>query len=369
MARNSSKQKREKNIKKIEGMGNQVYSQVSKKRNPNMSIPVRSLRNTWFDEKEGILKIGDKKQKRFFLNLAHTRKFMQSMLVAAEAKKLIKSGKTTSIRDIYYILKHSIAGTKENTFEEQSESDPIIEDLEVQLDILREDLHLFASNRGALVGNITIVDSGDTIDARRMGSGGWSIPSIVESDVIQFKNCEAEYILFVEKDAMWRRLNEDKFWKKHNCILIHGQGMAPRGVRRLLHRLNKELKLPIIVFVDNDPWGLYIYSVVKQGSINLAYESKRMAVPEARFVGLSSFDQEKYGLSKNVSIKLNEQDIKRSKEMMAYEWFKKKDWQDEIKHMLKKGVKLELEALSNKGISFVSEKYLPEKIAKKEFLT
>jgi hypothetical protein len=34
------------------------------------------------------------------------------------------------------------------------------------------------------------------------------------------------------------------------------------------------------VLVDNDPWGLYIYSVLKQGSINLAYESMRMAVPE-----------------------------------------------------------------------------------------
>ena len=57
-------------------------------------------------------------------------------------------------------------------------------------------------------------------------------------------------------------------------------GQAARGARRLLQRMSTELKLPIYVLVDNDPWGLYIYSVLKQGSINLAYESMRMAVPD-----------------------------------------------------------------------------------------
>jgi len=46
----------------------------------------------------------------------------------------------------------------------------------------------------------------------------------------------------------------------------------------------------VYVLVDNDPWGYYIYSVVKQGSINLAFESERMAIPKAKFIGLSSGD-------------------------------------------------------------------------------
>lgn len=219
-----------------------------------------------------------------------------------------------------------------------------------------------------MVGNVTITDSGDTIDCRKMGSGGWSIPSIVEEDIVQFKKCEAKFILLVEKDAVWRRLNEDKFWKTENCILIHGQGQPPRGVRRLLYRMVNELKLPLYVFVDNDPWGYYIYSVVKQGSINLAYESERMAVPQARFLGLSSFDAEYYGLPQNVMIRLDEGDIRRAKELIAYPWFESKPWQKEIKNMLRLGMKLELEALSAKGISFVTKTYLPEKIRKKQYL-
>jgi len=354
--------------KKIVDLAENSVKSIDKYESPAISLPIRTLSNVSFDEKEGLIKLGDKKQSRTFFNIGQAKKFMQTVLIASACKDLIGTGKTTSIRDLYYMTKHTIGDTKENTFDDQVESDPIIEDLEVALDSLREELHLFASNRGAMVGNITVVDSGDTIDLRKMGSGGWSIPSIMEKDVVQFKNCEAKFVLMVEKDAVWRRLNEDKFWRTHNCILIHGQGMAPRGVRRLLWRLNKELKLPVYVFVDNDPWGFYIYSVIKQGSINLAYESKRMAVPDAKFIGLSSYDQEKYNLPKNVTIKLSDVDKKRIKEIKAYPWFQKKTWQDELDYMVKKGVKLELEALSKRGISFVTNTYLPEKINKKEWL-
>jgi len=331
--------------------------------NPAIDIPVRSLANVAFNGESKIIEMGDRTQQRTFFNLNMAKRFMQTLLVAGECRKLLSQNKTTSIRDLYYMVKHTIPGTSEETFEDQNtESDPVIEDLEVTLDSLREELHLFASNRGSLVGEITIVDSGDRINARRLGSGGWSVPSIVEPEVIQFEKCEAEFILLIEKDAVWRRFNEDKFWRKHKCIMVTGQGQPPRGVRRLCHRLATELKLPVYVLVDNDPWGYYIYSVVKQGSIGLAYESRRMAIPSARFVGLSSFDREKFKIPANVTISLNKEDIGRAKQILGYPWFQKKEWQKEIQQMLKSGVKMELEALSAKDISFITRKYLPQKI-------
>jgi DNA topoisomerase-6 subunit A len=131
----------------------------------------------------------------------------------------------------------------------------------------------------------------------------------------------------------------------------------------------KELSLPVYVFVDNDPWGYYIYSVVKQGSINLAFESQRMAIPEARFIGLSAFDKDRFGLSDNVTIKLDKNDISRAKQIRAYDWFKDhRAWQKEIKKLLSNGFKMELEALSNRGLSFVSEEYLPKKIKDKDWI-
>ena len=214
-----------------------------------------------------------------------------------------------------------------------------------------------------------LIDDGDEIDCSRMGSGGYSIPSIVEANVIKFKSCDAKFILHVEKDTVWRRFNEDKFWRKYNCLLTHGGGQPPRGVRRMLHRLHHELKLPIYCLLDNDPWGYYIYSVLKQGSINLAYESKRMAIPEAKFLGLRSRDYDRCQLSQSVQIALNDTDVKRAKQIAAYPWFaEKKAWQKEIAAMLTNGFKLEVESLISKDISYVTETYTPERIEEADWL-
>ena len=234
--------------------------------------------------------MGDATAGRELFNLNQAKQFMQTMLHASTIKDLIDADKSSSLRGMFYKAKHTVAGTKENTFDTQDESDPILEDLEVTLGVLREELHIFADNRGAMVGNITVVDKGDEIDCRRMGSGGYAIPSIVEPDVIEFKKCDAEFVLHVEKGTVWNRFNEDRFWEDHNCILTHGGGQPPRGVRRLLQRFNQELKLPIICLLDCDPWGHYIYSVIKQGSITLAFESTRLAIPEAKFLGIRAKD-------------------------------------------------------------------------------
>jgi DNA topoisomerase-6 subunit A len=313
--------------------------------------------------------MGDRTNRRELFTLNQARIYMQTLLAGSGCSRLIRQGKSTSIRGLYYLLKHTIEGTKEETFNDQMESDAVIEDLEVLVGAIREELHLAAENRGAMVGMIQFNDSGDDIDCSRLGSGGYSIPSIVEPNRIQFKKCQAKFILHVEKGTVWQRFNEDKFWRKHQCILTHGGGQPPRGVRRLLYRMHHELSLPVYCLLDNDPWGYYIYSVLKQGSINLAFESQRMAIPEAKYVGLRSFDYDRCGLQSNVTIKLNDQDRKRAIQIAKYPWFAdKKPWQAEIKKMLDNGFKLEVESLVSKDISYVSETYVPERLAAKDWL-
>jgi len=354
--------------KKLSKLGDEVHAQFAKVKNPDINLPIRALSNIYFDEKKNLIRLGDKVSHRTYLNVAHTRKFMQTMMVAAECKKIIDQGVTISIRDLYYALKRTIPETNENTFEEQSESDPIIEDIEAALNTLREKLNLKADRKGYLAGPIKIVDGRDTIDAGKMGSSGWGIPSNVEPEKIIFKESTAKYVLVIEKDAVWQRLNEDRYWEKHQCLIITGKGQPDRGTRRIINRLHNELNLPVYVLTDSDPWGYYIYSVIKQGSINLSFLSDRLGTPKARFIGLTTKDVDKYQIPKNVTIKLNKGDHKRSKEMLDYRWFKPKEWQSEIKHMLQMDYKLELEALSAKGVRFISEVYLPDKIKNKDFL-
>ena len=362
-------QKDKETLAKLNDMANDVVKAASRKRDPQVEIPLRSLSNVSFNQSRKIIEMGKKKTLRQLFNLSQAKSFMQTMLVGSGAKQLIEDGKTSSIRSMFYMLKHTIPGTKEETFNDQGECDPIIEDCEVLLESLREELHLFAQKRGDMVGELVINDSGDEIDCSRMGSGGYGVPSIVEPDVIQFKKCNARFVLHVEKDTVWQRFNEDKFWRKYHCILTHGAGQPPRGVRRMLYRLHNELKLPVYCLLDNDPWGYYIYSVLKQGSINLAFESQRMAIPDAKYIGLRSIDFERCKLSDSVKIALNENDRKRAMQIANYPWFaKKKAWQKEIQKMISNGFKLEVEALVSRDISYVTEQYVPERMAEGDFL-
>ena len=349
---------------KLQGLADSVVGQAGNQVDPFVDIPIRALSNVEFNTKSRFIEMGDKTQRRNFFNYGQAKRFMQTMLVASKCKnELVDAGKTGSIRSMFYLCKHTIKGTNENTFDGQEESDSVIEDLEVAVDALREQLGVYADTKGAMVGELVFIDSGDTIDATRLGTGGYAIPSIVEPDVIQFKKCNAEFVLHVEKGTVWRRFVEDRFWEKHNCILTHGGGQPPRGVRRLLYRLHDELKLPIYTLLDNDPWGYYIYSVIKQGSINLAFESQRMAVPDAKFIGVSSFDYQRFDLSDDVKIELDANDIKRAKQILNYPWFTgKRPWEKEVRQMLKNGFKMEVEAMCSKYLTFVTDEYTPARL-------
>lgn len=358
-----------KTLGQIVQLADGVVKAAAARRDPYLDVPSRTLSNVRYNRSKGFLEMGKNANRRHLFNLNQAKAYMQSMLVASKCKMLLDAGKTASLRALFYAAKHTIEGAREETFDDQSECDGMIEDMEVTINALREELHLYAEKRGDVVGEITVVDRGDEIDCTRMGSGGYGIPSIVEPEVVQFKRCDAKFVLHVEKGTVWQRFNEDKFWRKHHCILTHGNGQPPRGVRRLLHRLHNELGLPVYCLLDNDPWGYYIYSVIKQGSINLAYESKRMAIPEARYLGLRSKDFEECGLSGSVKISLNDTDRKRARQIAKYPWFaQKKPWQKEIARLLENGFKLEVESLVSKDISYVTEEYTPARLRDRDWL-
>ncbi len=353
-------------LEKLKEFGNQLYEQIMRGESPSFKIPTRSKANVSFAVEKMKLKLGEKMSLRKFLNYAHTRKFMQSTMVAAACEEYIKSGRTVGKRELYYNLKHSLPNSKQNTFEDDTESGAVLDDLEAALNILREQFHVVAKGRGSIYGDLDLRQAGDEFSCKGLGRGGWVIPGYTED--VEFLNCNADFILAVENDAMMNRLIEEKVWKKLNCLLVTGEGMFPRGVRRFIKRMHDELKLPVIAFVDGDPWGFYIYSVLKYGSIQLAHLSDRYAVPEAKYVGMTMDDIDEYQLQ-GVTEKLKDVDKKRIKEELEYPWFKhSKEWMRQLKLMLEKGVRIEQQALANKSISFVADTYLPEKIEAEKFL-
>src|SRR5262249_35595078 len=128
---------------KITGLADDVETKANAGREPIIKVPVRAKSNTIWNKRRGILEMGDNKADRQLFNLNQAKQYMQTLLHASSIKELINREKTLTLRGMFYAAKHFVAGTKENTFETQDESDPILEDLEVALTVLREELHVF----------------------------------------------------------------------------------------------------------------------------------------------------------------------------------------------------------------------------------
>ena len=357
--------------KKLEELGKKMVIEVQKEDSPTFETPLRTKSNTIYDEGIGCLRLGSKRELRKFLSVAQARTFMQTVAIAAKTKRFIHEDLHTSIRGLFYQLKFSLGeDLDEELFTEQSESNALIEDLEVALGIMREDLHLTTDRKGVVAGAMTVEDTfggeKNVIDCSKQGRSGWMIPSDVDNGM-EIKNVDADYVLVVEKDALWQRLNEDKFWKKENCILITPKGQASRGTRRLLRKL-ADKKLPVYCFMDCDAWGWYIYWTIKTGSMNLAYLGRDFAVPESRFIGVTMNDIKDYDFLEKLTIRAKDVDIKRAEEMLGYPWINRhREWVENLKLVLKTKKKLEQDALQGKRLTFVGE-YVKEKIEKKRWL-
>jgi len=366
----------ERTVERLKHLGQKIKKQLEDPEEGDLTIEtqVRSKSNVEYDEEKGRLALGDSYSTRKFLNISHARKFMQTLMVASKTKELVERGRTASIREIYYQLKHSVPGLDENTFEDQDESNNVVVDIETATGAIREDLHLFAEPKGRLFGPIKINDSGDIIDGMNMGTSGMAINSIV--DHFEFVECNADKILVVETSAMVNRLVEEDFHKEQDAIIIGTGGQPARGARRLLNMMHNELDLPVYVFTDGDPWGYYIYSVLKSGSMSLAFQSDRLSIPDAKLIGMTMEDIEEYGLehvTEDLKGKSGDnggptKDYKRINDVMDYEWMQTDEWQKQFQKMLDKGVRVEQQALASQSLEFVANTYLPEKIENDEYL-
>jgi len=357
--------------KKLEEMGVKMVKQIDGGDGPTFETVLRTKSNTIYDEGVGCLRTGNKTETRKFLSVAQARTFMQTVAIASKTRKFLKEDLHTSIRGLFYQLKFSLGeDMDEDIFSEQAESNALIEDLEVALGIKREDLNLTTDRKGFVAGPIVIKDKfgGDetVIDGTKQGRSGWAIPSDVDNGM-EIEEVDADFVLIVEKDALWQRLNEDKFWKKENCILITPKGQSTRGTRRLLRKL-ADRKMPQYYLMDCDAWGWYIYWTIKTGSMNLAYLGRDFAVPEAKFIGVTMQDIKDYDFLDKLTIKAKDVDIKRAEEMLGYPWINRHpEWVKELKEVLKTKKKIEQDALQGQRLTFVGE-YIKEKISKKKWL-
>ncbi|WP_052886021.1 DNA topoisomerase IV subunit A [Thermoproteus uzoniensis] len=359
-------------LKRLEEWGAELAKSALSLKEPVMEIPARTLSNTIWDEKARMLRLGPEKIHRRFLDVKESRRFMQTVLMLRLIVDAIRADVYPTIRDLYYNGKHTIVFKdplgrvhRENTWDEQAESNGVIEDIEVATNILREEMGISADVKGKVVGPIVVRSQGYELDASKFGETALSLP--VNVDALEIVKVEASYVLVIEKDAIFQRLVREKFWSQENAVLITAKGMPDRATRRFVKRLNEEYRLPVYVLTDGDPYGIYIYSVYKSGSIKLSYESERLATPKAKFLGVAPLDIERYKIPDQFVIRATDRDIKRAQELLKYPWFQNDVWKKELEYFLKTKKKVEIEALSAHGLKYLHD-YIKDKIRGNKFI-
>ena len=169
----------------------------------------------------------------------------------------------------------------------------------------------------------------------------------------------------IETGGMFDRLVENGFDESARCALIHLKGQPARSTRRIIKRMNEEWNLPVLVFLDGDPWSYRIYASIAYGAIKTAHISEYLATPSAVYLGIRAGDIESYDLPAD---DLSSKDIQALNAELSDPRFADAEWQDEIKLMLELGKKAEQQSLAKYGLDFVTETYLPAEKAKAQGL-
>lgn len=333
-------------------------------RNPesaSFSIPSRSGDNIGFDEDTELVLLGRQRMERQFRNLSSVKSVQQlTQLMKILHEVLVRDIHSTK-RDLFY--------QDVNTFDTQTTSDNLIEDLGALLGVTRTSMNVTASSKGIVIGHIDFTEKGDFIDCRRMGSGKSITPNINDIDNLQ---SDAEFVLVVEKDAIFNRLAEDQFYDYVPSIIITAKGQPDMATRMFIKKINDELKLPILAIMDADVYGFEILRVYSVGSKALSFEASNLAVPNIKWLGLLPADLEEssgFGIPKDVHLKMTKSDEHRTKLLLEEEFVKRKPaWKNQIQKLLDLGVKAEIQALNARDPQFITNHYLPTKIEAGDFI-
>jgi len=352
-------------VEQIQTEAKQIYNKILRKRTPSLKFPVRSLSNVIYQPRKGYFQIKGKKKERT-LTVGTVKTFAQTLRMMAFSKELVETDDIATKREAYYVSKN----WEETRFNEQPESDAVMEDVEALFRVNREQLGFIPEEKGGdVAGQLTVIDhdreTGEElrIDCTRFGSGAYSIPISVEG--LGFET-GAEFILAIETAGMFQRLVKHAYWRTANCILVSLGGVPTRACRRFIRRLADDQKLLVYVFVDGDPYGYSnIYRTLKVGSGNAAHLNEFFCVPQARFLGVTPYDITEYDLPTHP---LKAVDVKRAKDALKNDPFVRHhtQWQEALQLQIKMGVRVEQQALAKHGLNYVIDEYLPQKMANRE---
>ncbi|CAI9098097.1 OLC1v1034680C1 [Oldenlandia corymbosa var. corymbosa] len=325
----------------------------------SLTVPSRSAANQLYVPELDRIVLKDKTSIRPYANVSTVRKTAITTRIMQLIYQLCLKNIHVTKRDLFY--------TDVKLFQDQTQSDAVLDDVSCILGCTRSSLNVVAAEKGVVVGRLMFSDNGDMIDCTKMGMGGKAIPPNI--DRVGDMSSDALFILLVEKDAAYMRLAEDRFYNRFPCIIVTAKGQPDVATRLFLRKMKMELKLPVLALVDSDPYGLKILSVYGCGSKNMSYDSSNLTTPDIKWLGIRPSDLDKYKIPEQCRLPMTEQDIKTGKDLLEEDFVKKNPgWVEELNLMVKSKQKAEIQALSSFGFQYLSEVYLPLKLQQQDWL-
>lgn len=274
-------------------------------RRPVLTATKCSLDNANYDPKVGYLTPGDKKVLTE-LNVSSVKKMSRTIFMLELILRNLDVGATNTKRELYYISKGEIKHDphlKPLDFEDQNESDEIIDFICEMLECYREDLNCFANDRGGqtyskqLVVIETMPDGTKaTIDLSKLGTAPFQPKNRPQSLKLKAKS-KIDFCLVVESEGTANTLVNSGFTKRNPCILLGAQGVPSNAVRGWTKLIQDQLEIPCYFFGDLDAYTLQnIFRTLKAGSAASLIRNADFSAPEVQFLGVLPEDIAKYDL-------------------------------------------------------------------------
>jgi DNA topoisomerase-6 subunit A len=321
------------------------------------------------------------------LNVSSVQKLARTVFLLEILLNNVQTGAVNTKRELYYMAKGLVKqnpSMKPIDFDDQPESDSIIDFITDMLEAYREEMNCFANDRGGQTYSQQLVvtetlpdDTKAVIDLSSLGTTPFQPKNKPQSLKLKAKK-KIDFCLVVESEGTANTLVSNGFTKRNKCILMGAQGVPSNGVRGWCKLIQDQLKVPIYFFGDLDAYTMQnIFRTLKAGSAASLVRNSDFSAPDVKFLGVLPEDIKKYDLN---YYEVKEKDaselraLKKAKDVLANDPFfqdkKNKKHANILKFLIKNKIRCEQQALFsvNPKDPLMPEKIILEKIKNKSYI-
>ncbi|MFZ4404618.1 MAG: DNA topoisomerase VI [Pseudobdellovibrionaceae bacterium] len=338
-------------------LADKMLKDLENSKRPVLEAVKCSLDNSFYNAKVGFLTAGDKVV-RTELNVASVQKLARVVFMLEILLRNLDVGTVNTKRELYYVCKGLIKSEskyKSLDFDDQDESDSIIDFIGDMLEVYREELNCFANDRGGqtyskqLIVTETLPDGEKAVvDLSTLGTTPFQPKNKPQSLKLKAKK-KIDFCLVVESEGTAGTLQSMGFTKRNNCILMGAQGVPSNGVRGWCKLIEEQLDVPMYFFGDLDAYTMQnIFRTLKAGSAASLIRNADFSAPNVRFLGVLPEDVKKYDL---FAYKVKESDpsearaLKKAKDALENDPFfqdkKNKDLSNILRWLIKEKIRCE----------------------------